>query len=115
LIGAVLIGWVFFFYTDLGRAFQLLKIMFGLAGNGLADAFFYINFTNNAVFFITALIACTPIVKTIRNHIPEFPGKARMDFICQELVNPVVNLGILVVSTIFLVGKTYNPFLYFRF
>jgi alginate O-acetyltransferase complex protein AlgI len=115
LITVVLIGWVFFYYTDLSKATELLRVMSGIGKNSLVDSYFYVYFLNNAAFLAVALIACTPIVKLIKSMIPQFPAREKIGFVYNEALRPVINFGIIVLSLILLVGKTYNPFLYFRF
>lgn len=112
----VLVGWVFFYYTDLNQAFTLLGIMFGLQGKSLLDSRFIIEFSNNLYFLGFALAACTPVLHIlggklahlVRNNLVYAPAY-------DELVGSLVNFAILALATVLLVGKTYNPFLYFRF
>lgn len=116
LIGAVLVGWVFFYYTDLSRAFELLGVMSGLAGTTITNPEFYIHFKNNALFLVVAIIACTPVIHNIKGYLLSDGGPLDDSFsFSRELFISLINIAILGISTVLLVGKTYNPFLYFRF
>lgn len=116
LLSAVVIGWVFFYYPNLSSALEFLKVMFGLNNRVLSNAFFLINFINNGAFFIVAIIACTPASRFVRNYYTK--TLVHIKFLnCLKGISlePVVNFLILLISTMLLVGKSYNPFLYFRF
>ena len=109
LLLAVVVGWELFYFTDLAKAGQVLGVMAGIAGQPLLDINFTYYFTHNLFFLICAVIGCTPVLQMLGHKIESvFPGK-------MEAARPAINLGLLLVSTIFLVGRTYNPFLYFRF
>lgn len=108
----VIIGWVFFYYLDLSLGIEFIKILFGLNGNPLYDIKFEVEFFNNVIFLIIAALACTPIFKIMCGRI--FSAlNAREEHI--SLLHAIFNGAVLIISTIMLVGQTYNPFLYFRF
>ncbi|HHV98804.1 MAG TPA: MBOAT family protein [Clostridiaceae bacterium] len=116
LLLAVLVGWVFFYHTDLGQAFRFLGIMFGINAASWSNGELYIHFTNNATFFAIAVIASTPLAKKLYESMNK-RLKENLTGMCilDGVLKSAVNILILVVSIIFLVGQSYNPFLYFRF
>lgn len=101
---AVLVGWVFFFHTDLSQAFTFLGIMFGAKNAPFSSPEVSIHFWNNAVFLLIAFIGCTPVFKRLNQKI-KFGAFAK----------PVFNTMVLILSIIFLAGQTYSPFMYFKF
>ncbi len=109
----VIIGWVFFYYIDITKGLKFIGILFGYGSNSLYDIKFEVEFLNNIVFLIFSAALSTPVFKKIY-------AKAN-DFIVINNYRPsklavlVFNAVILIISTILLVGQTYNPFLYFRF
>lgn len=111
----VLVGWVFFYHTDLSQAVRFLGIMFGAGNAPLSSAEVGIHFWNNAVFLIIALIGCTPTIKSIYQRIKDGIKGSTGFKIIDGFGRPAVNIAILILSIIFLVGQSYNPFLYFRF
>jgi len=115
LIIIMLVGWVFFYHTDLSEAFRFIGVMFGNAAS-FTNSEVSLVFRSNAVFMVIAAIASTPIIKklfeAVRNYTRSVMG---MEKFMDGVLKPVVNIAILVVSIIFLVGQSYNPFLYFRF
>jgi alginate O-acetyltransferase complex protein AlgI len=113
LMIVVIIGWVFFYFVDITKAIKFISILFGYGNNPLYDIKFEVEFFNNVIFLIFASFCSTPVFKHIYTKLNELivinyykPSK---------LTVIVFNAVILIVSTILLVGQTYNPFLYFRF
>ncbi len=100
-----LVGWVFFYFESLKDGVGYLWQMFGQAGLPVWNLQFEIVLTNNLYFIILAVIACTPLFAMIwrRLRLAETP------------LLLVLNSGLFFASVAMLVGRTYNPFLYFRF
>jgi alginate O-acetyltransferase complex protein AlgI len=116
LILIVLIGWVFFYFVDLKSAVSVLLVMFGYGSNGFVSPRLSIYFMNNVIFFFIAIVGCCPIVNIVRELALKNEGKYKKPYINgYEVLLPAFNLVLLIISTILLVGKSYNPFLYFRF
>ena len=113
LLLLTLIGWVIFYFTDLGQLGGYLRAMFGLAGNRLWDSGVQITLLNNIFWFLLAAVFCIPIVRWLRRFVCDrlSPAKAAVLFGLQ----PLLNLALLLVSTAQLVGQSYNPFVYDRF
>jgi len=105
-IFTVLISWVIFAHDSFGEAIIYLKSMFGISNAGLWNENTWYILTNNFVLFIIVALGATCLPKkwvTARGW-----------------NNSVIKTGVFVtvvmlVSIAFLVGSTYNPFLYFRF
>lgn len=114
LTKAMLIGWVFFYFTDLNTCMTFLKSLYGLNGNAFVDLYFTVQFNNNLFFYIIAIIASTPLITSIGQKIKSLVVHKHPKII-QDISLPIMNFAILSITTIFLVGNTYNPFLYFRF
>lgn len=111
LILVVAIGWVFFYFMDLSKAVQFIGILFGAGPNPVYDLKFEVQFLNNVVFLIFSVLASTPVFKTAYQKIANtFETDTHV-----KIIHAVVNGAILVLCTIMLVGKTYSPFLYFKF
>ncbi|SDY81168.1 alginate O-acetyltransferase complex protein AlgI [Proteiniborus ethanoligenes] len=116
LVFAVTVGWVFFYFTDLGHAFKYIGIMFGYGNSQLVDTYFKINFANNIYIILLATIACTPFLKNVHKYINLLLSKKSiLHDGYMQVGRPLLNLTMLAISTILLIGMTYNPFLYFRF
>lgn len=112
---AVLVGWVFFYHTDLSQALTYLGIMFGAGSNPISSPEVNIHFLNNAVFLFLALIGCTPAMKRVYQKFRTNIGECRSIALLEYITIPIINIAILVLSIIFLSGQSYSPFLYFKF
>jgi alginate O-acetyltransferase complex protein AlgI len=109
LIVVVLVGWVFFYYTDLSVGIQYLGIMFGVGGAVFIDAVTSIHITQNLLFICFAAILSTPFLVYVKGIAARSIGTLKVD------LHVIWNVALLLLSTILLVGQSYNPFLYFRF
>lgn len=121
----VVIGWTIFAQTDMSQLGRYLKTMFGIGAHGGADADFFYFLSTNAVLLIL-LVVCSIdhrfwLRKVCKKSVAS--ENAENDNIYQwcELsrgltyAKPIIMVVLLVVSFAFLVGDSYNPFLYFRF
>ena len=108
-------GWVLFKFTDfkvLGAAF---KGIFGNTPAGFTNFETSTAVKTNIIFLIICAIACSPIIPAISRYVNkqyERSPKARAVFAIGTIATPVVCL---LLATIFLVGDSYNPFLYWKF
>lgn len=110
----VYFGWILFRFSDFKFIPVVLKGLFGLNGNGFIDFETKALLTSNLFFILVAIIAVTPLTK-----------KAKTFFISKcdteqkkkayEIISIAIPVIILILSTLSLVGDSYNPFLYFQF
>lgn len=105
----VIIGWVIFDTTTLSDAGNYLKIMFGFSNNIFIDNLSKYILTNNFIILLLGLICSTKLIKICTNKIKSALKENDIFLIA------TINLLILIISTAYLVGASYNPFLYFRF
>jgi alginate O-acetyltransferase complex protein AlgI len=110
---AMLVGWVWFYFTDLGKALKSLAIMFGVTGAPLLSVELEIYFKENLLLFLIAIIASTPLAKWTIGRLSD--ANPRLQTGLQDYALPLFNAALLIAATILLVGSTYNPFLYYRF
>ncbi len=108
LLAAMLVGWVFFYFVDLGTGLAYIGRMFGIGAPALWDLPLMINISNNLFWFLAAVLFCAPAAPRIAQALSK--KKAPV-----SAVVPAVSIFCLLVSTALLVGQSYNPFLYFRF
>lgn len=105
LIVALLVGWTLFYFTDVNRAFEYIKILFGFTNNELK-----LVFINNIYWILIAIVASTPIYPYLKQYI----GQSRIKPFGQ-VVEVLLNVVIMICCTSMLIASSYNPFLYFRF
>lgn len=103
---AAVIGWVFFSYLDIRKAFGVLGAMFGFAPG--ADKLGVYSLVTYAPLLVIAALCSSTLVGTLTERLRKSgtPGKViwSIGFIC-----------LFIMSMTFLVDNSYNPFLYFRF
>lgn len=115
LLTAMLVGWVFFYFTDLSKASLLLRAMFDLTGQPLLTTEVTFHLLDNATFLLLAAVACTPVVDKGYRRLEAWLVEAGRQPVWLYGMRSVWNLVLFVISISFLAGTSYNPFLYFRF
>lgn len=105
----VMIGWVIFDMNTLTDSGHYIKIMFGFGNNIFIDNLAKYILTNNFIILLIGLICSTKLIKIYMNKIKSTFRENDIFLIT------AINLLILIISTAYLVGASYNPFLYFRF
>lgn len=112
LILAAMVGWVIFYFEDMRKLTHYLKIMFGASGQPLHASEFSLVFMENLYWLILAVILCLPVFPLAKRWVQKSPA-----FLKPAVPYAVMafTFGLLFLATAMLVGKSYNPFLYFRF
>ena len=103
---AVLLGWVIFACEDMSVLAEYIKSMFGIGvevGNQLA----LYQWTDHACFLLILTLGATSLPKRVVEKI--VPASAK------NVLMSLFSLTLLVLCVAFLIGGSYNPFLYFRF
>ena len=102
----VIISWVIFACPTLEDGLNYISIMVNFNNEIISTESIYL-ISTHFVLFIIAIIGCTPIFKKIKEKL-----KNNKIFMVIEII---ICLVLFFISLSFLVGSTYNPFLYFRF
>ncbi len=111
----VYFGWIIFNFESLSDIGIAVKGMFGLNQNAFHNMTVGLAFKNNLFFLIFAVAASTPLLKWIYQKVKITTSRnGRVPYLIYtcDIVVPIV---LLLLSTMALVGNSYNPFLYFRF
>lgn len=111
---AVLLGWVFFYFTDAGSIFHMLRLMFGFSGQAAWNLQGGLLLRENILFFAIAFFAATPLAARLGRRLADLQHSGQRRRLITAVATGVQFL-LLFVCTASLVGSTYNPFLYFRF
>lgn len=115
LLLIVYFGWILFRFSNMSDIAAVVKGMFGLNGNSLIDYETSTLFINNIFMIIIAIVAVTPVTKNIVRVFMTRLNQSSIAYktiIYSDAVMPVI---IIMLSTIYLVSDSYNPFLYFQF
>jgi alginate O-acetyltransferase complex protein AlgI len=106
----VVISWVIFYYGSLGQVFEHIGAMFGI-GAALVDDTVLRVIKTYSLFPVIAFIACLPVGKLASGIMQRIGLSLRT----VEGAKVVWYSIVLVLSICFLVGQSYNPFIYFQF
>ena len=114
LLIVVFFGWILFRFSDFRFIPIVIKGLFGLNSNPLSDFETKTLLVGNIIFIIVALFSVTPFVKRISDALRN-SGSGSPLSVVYKILSIVLPVAILFLSTLTLVGDSYNPFLYFQF
>jgi alginate O-acetyltransferase complex protein AlgI len=109
----IVVGWVFFRSDDLNNALKYINIMFSFQFDKVT-----VNQTMRYVSeyryeWIIAALASTPIYRFVACKFDSIKNN-KMKYI-KYILNASYLITFFIISIIYLVASTYNPFIYFRF
>ncbi len=102
---AAVVGWTIFYYTDMPALFAHLRTMF--AGPVWVDDIVLSALRQYALFLPLACVGAAPLSPRLRKLAEQRPALGALGTVFAVLV------GLL--SLLFLIKQSYNPFIYFRF
>lgn len=104
----IILGWMIFAIDDMSKVTSYICSMFGVHGAVDSSTIFYMG--NCMPMLIVMAAACTSIpTKVTKKLLAAMPSKFA------GLICNIYLLAVILLSLAFLVGDSYNPFLYFRF
>ncbi|WP_202707801.1 MBOAT family O-acyltransferase [Sporosalibacterium faouarense] len=109
LLMFVVIGWVFFEFSNLTDILNFLQIMFGVGDNPIIDSQAIIKLKTYICLYILCIIAASPWPKKLALLFK------RIHFKIYRLAINLYYCLLMFLSTAYIVSSTYNPFIYFRF
>ncbi|MBD5545371.1 MAG: MBOAT family protein [Lachnospiraceae bacterium] len=109
----VITGWVMFNLVSLKDGLSYLAIMFGIhkADFIAYDLRYYLS-NQNICYFVIAVLGCLPFGAIVR-HIPVLVQ--HKDSLFWLAGKRICLLALLMLSFVFIINSSYNPFIYFRF
>ncbi|MDO4750099.1 MAG: MBOAT family protein, partial [Eubacteriales bacterium] len=117
---AVLIGWILFYHESMTDVLAHIGALFGIGANGLHNAQVIYCLKRYAGILAAAVLACFPWgklmeVRTKRGgrHLAPRASSGPSGF--GLFMHSAVSTVLFAISMCFIVGQSYNPFLYFRF
>ncbi len=108
----VLIAWVFFRAEGISSALVYLKDMFSFNFENM-NLIHKILDVEYITFLIIAIICSTPVIKTIIQKV-----RGKLNEKGKTIVNTTIDIALIIVfiiAILYMVGSSYNPFIYFRF
>lgn len=107
----VVVGWVLFSKNTLKEAIDYIKIMFGIGDYSFINGYTTFYLKNYIVVLIVAIILSIPIIKWLKDN--KSFGKVIDKII--TITKPIILPLALIISILYLVNSTFNPFIYFNF
>lgn len=115
LLTTVFFGWVFFKFTDFSILSAVLKGMFGLNGNRIFTHEAFSFSAGYILFFFICVLASTPIVKIVKRILMKLAKTSLPANYTYRIADIILPPILILLSSLSLVGDSYNPFLYFQF
>lgn len=106
----IIISFLIFGSASLSQIIEELKNMFGLSQIPLIGSETIYQLKNYAVLLIIAVISSSPLISKIIQKLQKTNLKKILN-----ILESLVYITLLILSTSFLIDESFNPFLYFRF
>ena len=106
----IMLGWAIFYFTDVKMLLNFFGVIFNITPHEVSDYELTSTILANIYWLIFALILCTPIFNMLMSYVGNMRNKHVVHYL-----NISLNLIFLTISTMMLVGQSYNPFIYFKF
>lgn len=106
----IIISFLIFNSTTTSEIFNSLGNMFNLNNIDLINKETIYYLRSYLILLIIAIISATPLLKNIISKIKNTKYIKIID-----IIEPITLIGLLILSTAFLIDESFNPFLYFRF
>ena len=115
LLLIVFFGWILFKFSDFSAIPIVLKGLFGLNGNAFSDFETNMLLLKNIFFTVAAVLSVTPLVHKIKESLEKHSETSKAAAVVYKTASVISPVALLFLSTLTLVGDSYNPFLYFQF
>ena len=103
----VMVGWAIFYYTDFPAMLQQLRALVGVGVSGAVDAGTLAVLRKYTLFPLLAFLLSLPVIPALERVL-----SGRRLF---RVLRPLCVTLLFAASVLFLIGQSYNPFIYFRF
>jgi alginate O-acetyltransferase complex protein AlgI len=111
LLFLVMVGWALFYFTDFSRLTTFFSLAFGSLGAPLWNAEVASRISSHAFWLVLVVVCCLPLGPGrgwLRRAVQRAPASV-------DVLQGLATVALTLLATAMLVGKSYNPFLYFRF
>ncbi|MEN9800268.1 MAG: hypothetical protein RL653_3965 [Pseudomonadota bacterium] len=109
----VMVGWALFYFTDLSKLGPFLSVLAGSPAPGATSEGLAALVRANAAWLVLAVVLCTPLRARVEAWV-DGRKESWIRTLASASTLPA-QAAALLASTALLVGRSYNPFLYFRF
>jgi alginate O-acetyltransferase complex protein AlgI len=112
LLFVIIISMCLFYFTDSNRLFTFVPMLFS-STNGLFNQQILQTLSENCLWLVLAIALCCPIFLRGKDLLKRFNSHYNSNMLWMAM--SLASILLLFVSTIMLVGNSYNPFIYYRF
>lgn len=106
----IVVSFVIFYYTDMGLVTRHISAMLGVGSTGFIDARSRLVIRTYSFFPLLAFVCSMPIAPMLNRL-----GRGLLGSKVFEIVKSVALSACVALAVLFLVGQSYNPFIYFQF
>jgi alginate O-acetyltransferase complex protein AlgI len=107
----IVVGWVLFQFTSFDKMSAYLGKMFWESNVPISSTTLLGEISKNSIWLAFTVLLCFPVFDPANEN-----GKRLMKKIIPfQWMKITISLSLLLISTALLAGKSYNPFIYFRF
>ncbi len=110
-LAIIIPGWVIFYFTDTSMLIAYVKKLFSFSAGPEGNTDVMNTITSHLFWMILAIVLCMPVYHKVMAWIEK--KEKRITF--YETATIGFNVMLLFLCVAQLVGKSYNPFIYFRF
>jgi alginate O-acetyltransferase complex protein AlgI len=110
-LAIIIPGWAIFYFTDIDVLGAFVTKMFSFSGSAGGNGEILNVLSTHLYWFIMALILCMPVYPMFKKWI----DKNAKRVLVYDTAVIGFNVMLLFICVALLVGKSYNPFIYFRF
>lgn len=104
-------GWVIFYFTDTTILLAYVQKLFSFSGSEAGNSDVFNVLSTHLFWLIGALLLCMPVYHRVK----DFVNKKASRVTVFDTLTIGFNIVLLFICVAQLVGKSYNPFIYFRF
>lgn len=106
----IVVSFVIFYYTDMRLVTRHISAMLGVGSTGFIDARSRLVIRTYSFFPLLAFVCSMPIAPMLNRL-----GRGLLGSKAFEIVKSVALSACVALAVLFLVGQSYNPFIYFQF
>ena len=106
----IVVSFVIFYYTDMGLVTRHISAMLGVGSAGFIDARSRLVIRTYSFFPLLAFVCSMPIAPMLNRL-----GRGLLGSKAFEIMKSVALSACVALAVLFLVGQSYNPFIYFQF
>ncbi len=110
-LAVIIPGWVIFYFTDTQMLIAYVKKLFSFSGGPGGNMDLMNTITTHLFWLILAITLCMPVYGKVKAYI----DRRKTSVTIFDTATIGFNVVLLLLCVAQLVGKSYNPFIYFRF